>query len=539
MSMHQGIDLSRFKKVSSDKKTTTLRHARGHEIKIAHSALTPKMKEQIESLDKHEESKGRKMYADSDEPVSADDDAPEADAPEAPDTAAPAPELDQSSPAPEPTDGAEAPAAAPAPEEAPPQSYAPHKQYPVTQPAQPQMGPPATSLQPADISAELKQHDAMTKNDLDKGFIKPETYQDLFNKKDTLGKVGTLFGLMLSGAGSGITGQPNAVMEMMNNEIKNDMAAKTTSASNRQNLYKINLEQQMNAANIGQKVKEGLLTDAQAKVATAEAASKAYALTQMQKNRIVFHKLVTDVNKMAVGSPQRLAAEQQLAIMSKVVDSENYDIADRAAAAAALGRAAFGKSGGGSNEESFQGEQNTLRMSGNEPLANDRATRHMPGIEGMASVPLTGEDRNKITSGVAFQRQMDDFINWTKKHSGDLNPSERKEGIAKAADLQAAYRQASNGGVYKEGEQHFIGKIINDVPTVFLNKIRVLPSLNAVKQDAALQLDQHLKSLGFQGYKGTGDKETKTAETKGPKEGATGTYKGQAVVYTGGKWKHK
>ncbi len=526
MSMHQGIDLSRFKKVSSDKKTTTLRHAKGHEIKIAHSALTPKMKEQIASLEKHEESKGRKMYADSDEPVSADDDAPEAD-----DAAAASPELDQSSPAPEPADGAQAPA--PEPEEAPPQSYAPHKQYPVAQPVQPQMGPPATSLQPADISAELKQHDSAIKNDLDQGFIKPETYQDLFNKKDTLGKIGTLFGLMLSGAGSGITGQPNAVMEMMNNEIKNDMAAKTTGATNRQNLYRINLEHQMNAANIGQKVKEGLLTDAQAKVATTEAASKAYALTNMQKNRMVFHHLVMSVNKMPVGSPQRVAAEQQLAIMSKAVDSENYDIADRAAAAAALGKAAFGDNGGGSNPEgSFQGQQNTLRMTGNEPLANDRATRHMPGVEGMASVPLSGEDRTKITSGITFQRQMEDFINWTKNHSGDLSPSDRKTGIAKAAALQGAYRQASNGGVYKEGEQHFIGKIINDVPTVFFNKIRVLPSLAAVKQDSALQLDQHLKSLGFKGYKGFQEsKDTKTAgndmgrKVKDKKTGEIGYYK--------------
>ncbi len=50
MAIYDGLDLSRFKRVSTDKKSTKLRHARGHEITIAHSALTPKMREQIAKL---------------------------------------------------------------------------------------------------------------------------------------------------------------------------------------------------------------------------------------------------------------------------------------------------------------------------------------------------------------------------------------------------------------------------------------------------------------------------------------------------------
>ena len=37
MPMHQGFDLSQFKKVSSDAKSTTMRHSNGHEVKIVHS----------------------------------------------------------------------------------------------------------------------------------------------------------------------------------------------------------------------------------------------------------------------------------------------------------------------------------------------------------------------------------------------------------------------------------------------------------------------------------------------------------------------
>lgn len=44
------IDLKKFKKVASDKHTTTLRHADGHEFKVVHSVLSPKLKKDIEKI---------------------------------------------------------------------------------------------------------------------------------------------------------------------------------------------------------------------------------------------------------------------------------------------------------------------------------------------------------------------------------------------------------------------------------------------------------------------------------------------------------
>jgi len=51
------LNLSKFKRVSSDKTTTTLRHDDGHEVKIAHSALSPKLRGHLASLPEHKESK--------------------------------------------------------------------------------------------------------------------------------------------------------------------------------------------------------------------------------------------------------------------------------------------------------------------------------------------------------------------------------------------------------------------------------------------------------------------------------------------------
>ena len=77
----------------------------------------------------------------------------------------------------------------------------------------------------------------------------------------------------------------------------------------------------------------------------------------------------------------------------------------------------------------------------------------------------------------------------------------------RAAELQGAYRQATNGGVFKQGEQNFISKLIDSTPTKFFNEIRVLPQLGVIAKDNQRRLDTKLKGMGFEGYPGY--KETK------------------------------
>src|SRR3954469_15687420 len=94
MSMYQGIDFSRFKKVSSDKVSTTLRHNQGHEIKVAHKPLSPKFKEQLDRLPMYM-AEGGDTEEDDDPSVSSApevmDDDPSAAPSEAPDQAPPPP----------------------------------------------------------------------------------------------------------------------------------------------------------------------------------------------------------------------------------------------------------------------------------------------------------------------------------------------------------------------------------------------------------------------------------------------------------------
>lgn len=55
MSKFFPLNLSKFKRVSSDKHTTTLKHDDGHEVKIAHGVLSPKLRGHLAALPEHKE----------------------------------------------------------------------------------------------------------------------------------------------------------------------------------------------------------------------------------------------------------------------------------------------------------------------------------------------------------------------------------------------------------------------------------------------------------------------------------------------------
>lgn len=390
---------------------------------------------------------------------------------------------------------------------------------------------------PVDPKAQIQQHlteqDAAWQHDLQNGHITPQTYQSLFANKNTLGKVGTLFGLLVSGFGAGVTGKENAVMELMNNQIKQDLEAQKSSKDNAQNYLRINMQHQLNDAQIKKMQQEGTLNTAQAKAVNIEALTKAVTLSQMQMNRAALHNLTVQASQLPPGSKERLAADQQLAILNSSIQNENFGLADRAATAGAYSRLLFGQpSGGGEGQEqAFQKQTSGLKMLGpqGETRAKDLEEKHMPGIPGQASGTLTSDDRTNITDGVTFQKQLNNFMNWTSKHSGSLSPTEIKEGHALAADLQGAYRRATKGGVYKSGEQDFISSIIDSDPTKFFNQIRVMPSLKAVSNDSSMQLDQFLKAKGFQGYPGASQNDTQSDPVRG-KDGRLYRRQGNFMV---------
>ncbi len=275
MSMYDGLDLSRFRHVASDNKTTTLRHSKGHEIKIANSALTPKMREKIATL--QAEPEPVKLYAGGSQngPVAKDDGAPE--------LVAPAPEQAQGI-----APGQQAGIAPPPPMQAQEPQQVPQAQPSGGVPPKPAVMPEAGQVNitgerpkpppptPQQVAAQMTNEDLNFQKDLAMGHVKPETYQSLYAKKDTLGKIGTLFGLLVSGAGAGLTKQPNAVMEMMNKEIERDYDAQKTTQGNAQNWRTLAQKQEFQKAQMEQMGYQNLLTLGQAQAIPSQIeASKA------------------------------------------------------------------------------------------------------------------------------------------------------------------------------------------------------------------------------------------------------------------------
>ncbi len=248
----KNIDYSKFKKTSQDKNSATLMHPDGHEIKIAISGLNPSMKKELMNLPLHQaESKEPITIPESEEEnVDQIKETPQdvvaveqqenqaAQAAQAPVAAAPvAQPLAPAPVAPQP-----APAA---PVEAPVESSA---TLPAFQSEKARI--PETPLLVDESPDEHYAKEVAFQQDLANRHIEPKTYSSMFANRGTLGKIGTIFGLLMSGAGSGLTGQPNALLDMMNKEIDRDLAAQKESKANANTFLKTQIDHDLAMSNI-------------------------------------------------------------------------------------------------------------------------------------------------------------------------------------------------------------------------------------------------------------------------------------------------
>jgi len=555
------VNYRNFKKVHEDNDKAIMRNEKGHSITISKKALSPKHLEELRKLPLHAFS-----GADTEDQAdtadvsmdSADNEPKRREAPHtvinigqpaqaASPTQAPAPMQQPQQPpvlaaparAPQSVESP-APAQAPVPAAEPAAPVQP--EVPPSQPQPPQANEPLNPFQQAHQMALQKYmaEDKAWQNDLNNGHITPETYHDLFAKKSTLGKIGTAFGLLLSGAGSGLAHQPNAALSLMQQEIQNDLDAQKTSKANALNYIAANQKQMLMRAEIPKLVAEGKLTQAQAQLAQAEAGQKAFALSQMQMNRTAFHYLVQQTQKLPVGSPQRTAAENTLAMMYQAINNENFSIADRAAAASAL--ANFGNS---SEPGSIQQKSKVLTMAGNPQLASYMEERNVPGFEGQASQPVPQDVRNQLAAQKQYDEKAREYVEFAKKHKANwanLNIAQRQaianQGAAMGANLQSLYRNKIKGGVYKKGEQEFIEQIIPDQPAKWSAGFNAIPKVEQTIKDNEGDIATTAGSVGLKVPKKEAARETASGKAT-HKEGQTGTFNGKPVVFKNGKWSYK
>lgn len=120
----------------------------------------------------------------------------------------------------------------------------------------------------------------------------------------------------------------------------------------------------------------------------------------------------------------------------------------------------------------------TLRFTDPEQ-AKEIEGRLVPGV-GIGNVPVPSDIRSKILAHQQLDERAKDLYKWASDHTGSLNPKDIAVGKEKALALQSLYREGTLGTVYKAGEQPLLDKVVGSDPTSFFNSMSNLPKLKEV-----------------------------------------------------------
>jgi hypothetical protein len=536
MSMYQGMDLSRFKKIASDGKVSTLRHSRGHEIKIAHSGLSPKMREHLDGMPVHLAEGGDPAAIDPESPEVAEEDLypPEESVP------------------------------AEAPQEESPQTEAP-RELPPKPAVMPVAGTvdvvgqrPAPAPEPAPeptVAQDLDNEASTFADDVHRGQIHPKTMSDLFAEKSTLGKIGTIFGLMISGAGAGLQRQPNALLELMQKEIDRDLDAQKTSNSNSQNWLKLSHEYQMQKGQIGKLGAETLATiagtskipseigetEARTRVLDADANLKSYEAAKTRMMIGAISHLGGIVDSMPPGPARDNAQTTLNNVLKPAVISDIQSRNKRTQDQIDLRDAVRGKT----KSQEPQDDGNGVDLRKMQQLRKQGAALEAagaPGIGGMsASQEATArEEAGHVAQNRAISKMFVDSFNRLDQafRGGFINQNQRDAEIASLGQQMA--QRIGNSTSQKEYERILQSMFPNATDWGGAREAKFRHGLESLKalEAGTPTLDMFGLKTPYPAYarERTSKKTKPGTATAAPTEGATGTYQGKPVIFKGGKW---
>lgn len=297
--------------------------------------------------------------------------------------------------------------------------------------------------------------------DINEGYISPDHYWkgDPSTGDGGHSKIAAGIGMIL--AGFNPTSNPNAAINFLNKQMDMSLQAQA---------HNLNAKQNLLAHNIAQ---FGNIRDAA-------------TMTRIQQNDMLSHQLGVAASK-AQGPMAKAAALQARG----QIEAQNAPLMMQLNMNRAMinlsKQANNGQSPSGNPTAAIEAMLPMLRQVAPE-RAKEWESRLVPGV-GVASVPLGEEDRKEIMGKTEFDKMAKQYMQFAQKHSGSLSPDLVAQGKAMALNLQNAYRNATHGGVYKEGEQEMITKIIPADPTQFFNNLRTSPKLKQLIQDNNIGLN--------------------------------------------------
>jgi hypothetical protein len=394
---------------------------------------------------------------------------------------------------------------------APPQAPPEQQDQPVSPP---QPGMPLDARQQsiyqvlhAKGTADQRQENVKFAQDIQNGHITPKTYSDLFQDKSTIGKIGMLFGMLVSGAGSGLTHQPNAVLEMMNKQIANDLEAQKTSKTNANNFVKLNVENELNQAQTKLVGSQANLSKEQADLVKQNAIGAGYANAHIQALTAAMDSQQKIVDKMPEG-PQKQAAQQILGQIYAQAGNQIQNSTNIIAGAKAYNDLLFGSAGaqpGGnsaaSDDASFQQRQQAL-LKLNTPqskaMYDVNEAKHIPGVPGQASRPVPEDIRQRLQAQTILDNKGKDVLSYVKQHTGTWNPQTRAVAAQKIEEMKNFYNDSIKGGALTQGRLGWYDEQFAKHPTDILAQVMgSTAKLNEMVNSNRNRRDLELKGLGF------------------------------------------
>ena len=524
----KNIQLNGPKKIHSDKDVTIFRDKNGHEIRVAHAALSPKMLKELHALPVH--GKEPKKMAGGGDPVDDDSDVDDQTQPDPSVAQESQPQAQSNSPLdvepiqPGEDNGTETQAAQDQ-EDQVDSSQAIPAPAASNQPAQAPQSPTAAMVSnPLDantLATQFNQDYAQLKQDVGTGAIKPMTMADIWSKtadgqpRGTLSKIGLLFSMLAGGMGSGLTHQPNLIMQSMQKEIDNDLAAQQNTKTNQFNAFTAATQhvQALSGLNLQQmqaKYQQALTANQpieakklQSEIAVNKANQQLIA-TNKSKQALVLSVLqhtLGQTNNMPPGPMKQnaMAAHQMLSQASDAhIAQQNQQTAQQI-------------------ENNWK--QNNMALSMVEPgLAQWQAERHLPGQTQYASTPIAPQDRSKMSSMDALDSQIDALQGFIKQHpAGELSPAALQKGQQMAAEIIPLY-SSSLGGDLSQGRTEWLNKQINENPAGLFQQIAGSPARIQEIKDAN---DRRRQALMGQYYVPGGYSKGEPAQGSSANQGAS------------------
>lgn len=299
-------------------------------------------------------------------------------------------------------------------------------------------------------------------HDVQNGYVNPDKFWTGDPETGAGGhsKIAAGIGMIL--AGFNPTSNPNAAINFLKFQMDKNMEAQTRNLGAKENLLAHNLRQ------------FGNLRDAT-------------DMTRLMQNDVVTHQL-QQAAATAQGPLAKAAAQSAIG----QIQQQSAPLFMQFAMRKAMMNLGNGSAGNDPTDTSAAEHMLNYMYQVNPEMAKEFASRVIPKV-GVASVPVPPDVKAELIGKKNFDQMAQHYLQWVKQNQGSLNPAKITQGAAMAAELQGAYRNATHGGVYKEGEQDFINKLIPSDPAQFVASIRTLPKVEELVRSNNSQLS-NLKS---------------------------------------------